>query len=84
MSPNVIGPLRKDIAHLGLSKVVFGVACTLRTMNQRGPNLRIRAESSAELLPASFSLARLSTTRSRSASVCRRPIAQKPALERVR
>jgi hypothetical protein len=41
------------------------------------------ATSAAEL-PTSVTLARLSTTRSRSASVCKRPTAQNPALDNAR
>jgi hypothetical protein len=63
-------PLKNDIAQGGCSNTVFGVACTSRTKNQRCPSRRINAESSASVLPGSFALQRLSTTRSRSASVC--------------
>jgi integrase len=40
-SPNVMGPRKKDIAHLGFNNVVFGVACTSLTTNHRCPSRRI-------------------------------------------
>jgi hypothetical protein len=83
-SPKVIGPRKKDIAHRGCSKATFGLACTFLTRNQRGPNRRIKFATSAAELPTSVTLARLSTTRSRSASVCKRPTAQNPAFDKAR
>ena len=67
-SPNVIGPRRNDIAQRGCSKMVFGVECTSRTRNQRCPSRRMSDDNSASVLPTSLALAKLSTTRSRSAT----------------
>ncbi len=48
------------------------------------PITRRTSPSSFALPPASCALAKLSTTRSRSASVCNLPTAQKPALDSAR